>query len=395
MFLTKEEEKMLSGEYGEAVALAMKVIVKVGESLGAEKLVKVRHVHVSGVSYSNIGDPGLSFIEKLLRYRVKASVYTTSNPTCIDLSGSTRLFNKTLVSGQLRINRVLEAMNVKPFYTCIPYLLRKPGFGEHLAWGESNAVVIANSIYGARTNREGGPLTLFAALTGRTSYSGLHVYENRVAQVLVEYKGSGKLDDYWGSLLGLFIGDMVEEIPLVKGVDTSDFSVLKEFLAATAASGSHGLVVLDKITPPKSYDTDIEDKLVVNTSDLRKYLYETASDFDENRSILVYVGCPHLSLTELAKLSTLVSRYRRLKKNIRFLITIPYAYRKLVDEYALVLRSRGVDVAYGTCPIVSKLDEKPDLVVTNSGKALFYLKKLHRLNVSLMSLDNIVKKVFT
>ncbi len=393
MFLTKLEEKMLSGEYGEAVALAMKVIVKVGESLGAEKLVKVRHVHVSGVSYSNIGEPGARFIEKLARLGGRVSVYTTSNPTCVDLYGLTRIFDEKLVMGQKKINSALEKMGISSSYTCIPYLINKPDVGEHLAWGESNAVAMANSVYGARTNREGGPLTLLAAIAGRTSYAGLHLMENRVARTLVEYTVSSKLDDYWGSLLGLYIGDNISDIPFVKGFGEASFLGVKELLASAAATGSHGLVVLNGITPRESYSLDINEKIVVDEKELRNYKDKISTQYDSKGYVLAYVGCPHLTLNELNKLANLVSRYTRIKSNVKFLVTIPYMYKGVVDDIVTILRKKGIEVAYGTCPIVSRLREKPDLVVTNSGKALFYLKKLHGLEVSLASIENMVKEV--
>ncbi|WFO75924.1 aconitase X catalytic domain-containing protein [Desulfurococcaceae archaeon MEX13E-LK6-19] len=393
MFLTKLEEKMLSGEYGEAVALAMKVIVKVGESLGAEKLVKVRHVHVSGVSYSNIGEPGARFIEKLAKLGGRVSVYTTSNPTCIDLYGSTRIFDEKLVMGQKKINSALEKMGISPSYTCIPYLISKPSVSEHLAWGESNAVAMANSVYGARTNREGGPLTLLAAIVGRTSYAGLHLMENRVARTLVEYTAFSKLDDYWGSLLGLYIGDNISDIPFVKGFSEASFLGIKELLASAAATGSHGLIVLDGITPRESYSVDINEKIIVDEKELRNYMDKISTQYDDKGYILAYVGCPHLTLNELNKLANLVNQYTKIKSNVKFLVTIPYMYKGVVDDIVTILRKKGIEVAYGTCPIVSRLREKPDLVITNSGKALFYLKKLHGLEVSLASIEDMVKEV--
>lgn len=396
MYLTRLEEKMLSGEYGEAIALAMKVIVKVGESLGAERLVEVRHVHVSGVSYSNIGDPGARFIEKLAGLGARVSVYTTSNPTCIDMYGSTRFFRQELVEGQKRVSSALEKIGVSPSYTCVPYVIRKPGLGEHLSWGESSAVAIANSIYGAMTNREGGPLTLLSAIVGRTSYAGLHLTENRVARTLVQYSASRELDDYWGSLLGLYVGDNVSSIPLIRGFKEAYFIGVKELLASAAASGSHGLVVLDKITPRNTYTLSIAEKLSVDREELKNYGEKISVPLDTSVDyVLAYVGCPHFTFSDLNRLSRLVSKYSRVKSNVRFLVTVPYIYKGVVDDDVALLRSKGVEVAYGTCPIVSRFKEKPDLVVTNSGKALFYLKKLHGLEVSLASLEDIVKEVMT
>ncbi len=384
---------MLSGYYGEPVALAMKIIVKVGEVLGAEKLIKVGHVHISGVSYSNIGEPGLRFMEKLLGPGPEVKVYTTVNPTCIDLGGGIDLFDKSLLPGQLRINKLLESIGVKPVYTCIPYVLRKPCPREHLAWGESNAVAVANSIYGAYTNREGGPLTIASAITGRTYYSGLHVLGNRVPRYMVSVE-EPILDEAMASLLGLYIGEAVKDIPYLRYGGVAGLLQLKELLASAAASGSHGLIVIDGITPQGTYGMEERiEKLVVDWSVLRETYDRWSEPLELEGYTLAYIGCPHYSLNDIVHLVKMVSRYRRVRDNVFFLLTIPYSYYGSLDGYIDVLRSRGIHVAYGTCPIVSRFTRGFDKVLTNSGKVLFYLSRLHGLRVSLGSLKDIVEVV--
>ncbi len=397
MYLTKEEEKIINGEYGEALALALKVIVKVGEHLGAEKLVKVRHVHISGVSYSNIGDPGLRFLSRMVKRlssntSIVKNIYVTSNPTCIDLSQETRIFDRKLVEGQLLINSVLERMGVKPTYTCIPYVIRRPNIHEHLCWGESNAVIMANSYYGAYTNREGGPLTVMAALTGRTYYAGLHLIENRIARTLVSVN-LPKVDDEYASLIGLYIGYNVNNIPLIKRSFTMSFENIKLMLASSAASGNHGLIVLESITPRNTYIVDIKDKISIDKESLEYFREKISSETEIRESTLAYIGCPHLSLTELIKLAKLVKKYRKVRKNVVFLITVPGLYMSLFNDIIELLKSKGITIAYGTCPVVSKLTFKPDIVLTNSGKACFYLNKIFNVDVSLTSIDDIVKVV--
>jgi len=175
MYLNNIQEKMLAGEYGWAVKKAMEIIVKVGESMGAEKLVEIAHAHVSGVSYSNIGEAGLEFLKEFVEKGGRVRVYSTINPGCIDLSGESRVIDKAFYEKQVLINNILREMGFQQTYTCIPYIHRVPKTGEHLSWSESSAVIYANSVYGARTNREGGPLALASAITGYTYYAGLHV----------------------------------------------------------------------------------------------------------------------------------------------------------------------------------------------------------------------------
>ena len=389
MYLTKEEERMFNGDYGEAVALAIRTIVKVGEALKASRLVQIKHVHVSGVSFSNIGDPGYRFLKKIAELGGFVKTYTTVNPACIDLAGLSQVFSSELRYGQLLINNVLRQLGVRETYTCIPYIVRRPAIHEHLAWGESNAVVMANSFYGARTNREGGPITVMAALTGRIYYSGLHIFENRVVSTKIEMKVPS-LNDKYAGLLGLYIGERVEGIPKITGVSLG-FSEMKELFASSAASGNHALVVLDKVTPRHSYvDNNSVEKIIVDKKELDTYYDNISAPLEIYGKVLVYIGCPHLLLQEVEDLIDYILAHGGLKRDIVLLLTIPYHYHKLLSFNIEGLREKGIELVFGACPIVSKLTEKPDIVLTNSGKALFYLTKLHKYRVVLGSLKDIL-----
>ncbi len=390
--MTREEEAMYSGEYGEATALAMKIIVKVGEVMGAEKLVKVKHVHVSGVSYYNIREPGLLFLKKIVEEGAIARAYTTVNPSSIGLCGCTELFSRELVDGQYMINSVLEKMGVRPVYTCVPYLVRTPSPGEHLAWGESNAIAMANSFYGAFTNREGGPLTIAAAITGRTYYSGLHLINNRIVEAIITPPEIN--DEALASLLGLYIGEYVDVKPMIAGAWKWSFLSIKEFLASTAASGSHALVVLDKITPLNTYRVSSSlEKISIDEKELKLYKDRVSESIDFKGYVLAYIGCPHTSYLELKELVNYILSYKRVRDNVDLLITIPLHYHSLLSDEIKYLVEKGVKIAGGVCPIVSVLNKKPDLVITNSGKALFYLKKLHGFRVAIASAKEIVRDV--
>ena len=390
MYLSRIEEAMLDGEYGEKIALAMRILVKVGETVGAERLVRVRHVHVSGVSYTNIGEPGYEFIRSLFEGGARVSVYTTVNPGCADLGGASAVLDPGLLPLQRAINSVLEGGGVDPVYTCVPYLVRRPVAGERLAWGESNAVAMANSFYGAYTNREAGPLTLAAALTGRTYMAGLHLAENRVVGVRVEAEKPGGFgDDVYGSLLGLYIGEAVQSVPMVaRGSLPASFMGVREMLAASAASGSHGLVVLEGVTPRGSYGLGGYERIGVSSGDLVDLFERVSSPLETRGRVLFYVGCPHLSLSEALWLERLVAGYSGVVRGVDFLVSLPYLYRGFVDD--AVFSSRGITVVYGTCPVVSRFRESYDLVVTNSGKALFYMRRIHGVEVSLASVKEML-----
>ena len=213
MYLNRTEEKMLSGEYGEVMRKAIEILVKVGEALGAEKLIEIGHAHISGVSYFNIGDEGLELLRDISREGVKVKVYTTANP--YSLAGLGLYKDESIVRKQRELIDILIKLGVdRESFTCIPYKLRRPAKGEHLAWAESSAVIYANSILGAYTNRESGITALMAALVGKTYDAGMHRLENRrvEVEVNVEFDVSSILES---SLLGLHIGRIVKGIPLI------------------------------------------------------------------------------------------------------------------------------------------------------------------------------------
>jgi predicted aconitase subunit 1 (EC 4.2.1.3) len=166
VYLTFEEERILKGFEGEAKARALEVIVKVGEALGASRLIRIKHAHISGVSYENIGDVGLEFIEGLRGLGARFSVPTSVNPVSYDVEDLSSIPGVTLersyVEAQEAIARALRDMGADLVFTCTPYYAGIPEVyelkvGDHVAWGESSAVAYANSVLGIRTNREGAP----------------------------------------------------------------------------------------------------------------------------------------------------------------------------------------------------------------------------------------------
>ncbi|WP_440059922.1 aconitase X catalytic domain-containing protein [Thermogladius sp. 4427co] len=387
MYLTVEQEKMLKGEYGWAVAKALEIIVKTGEALGAPRLVSIVHAHVSGVSYSNILEPGLAYIRSLFEKGGRARVYTTINPGCVDYSGFSEVIDNSLRGKQQAIDEALIGMGFKPVFTCIPYYHRPPSPGEFLAWGESSAVAVANSVYGASSNREGGPLTIAAAITGYTYYAGLHVPENRVASVIIE-PGDPRVLDNPGAL-GLWIGENIRDIPLLKNARI-DFYGLKILLASSAASGSHALIVLENITPTGTFRVEASERVMIEYSDIEKY----SGTGPLNGDVLGYIGCPHLHPGEFLEIYYHIIRRGRLPAGSKLLLTIPVEVYKMYSDKVHYLRKLGVDVAVGTCPVVSRLARKFDGLVTNSGKAVFYLARYFKNRYLLTNTEGVLRAVY-
>src|SRR3972149_2099392 len=179
--LTVEEQSMLAGEQGKAVQKAMQILVALGNIYGAENLIPVSSVQIAGVSYDNLGETGLQWLSEMAENGGQTRVLTTLNPAGMDRENWRALGIPTdFAEKQLLVLDAFSVMGVITTCTCTPYLVGNlPHFGESIAWAESSAVCFANSVIGARTNREGGPSALASALTGRTPAYGLHQKEYR------------------------------------------------------------------------------------------------------------------------------------------------------------------------------------------------------------------------
>ncbi len=203
MYLTKEDERILDGEEGEGPAKAMKLLVAIGEINDADKLIPVRSAQIAGVSYKTMGDAGLEFIDDFST-KAKASIRSMLNPAGMDLASPGREGNE-FREKQHRLVKAYARMGIETTCTCTPYLAgNRPQKGDHLAWSESSAVSFANAVLGARTNREGGPSALMAAVIGKTPNYGLHIKENRHPDVV--YKVDEGIPP---ALLGYLIGGEV------------------------------------------------------------------------------------------------------------------------------------------------------------------------------------------
>jgi len=369
MYLSKYEEKLLLGEKGPALAKAMEVLVKVGEAMGAESFVPISHAHVSGVSIFNVGEYGLEFLKELAELGARVSVYTTVNPASLVINN--RYVHK-LSALQREIIRVLTSLGVDPkSFTCLPYRLRRPRIGEHLGWAESSAVIMANSVFGARTNREGGPIALLEAIVGRAPAYGMHLSENRVPTEIVELRMSSGSILKW-SLAGLRIGELTKGIPLIvfKGSKPSSMLEIKNLLASIASTSDSPMAFLEGITPEKPVNTESLERIVIDEAEV-KYCAESVDT--------VILGCPHLEEDE--------ARYllKRIAVEIgvciqRIIVAVPTNFRlpsvkDVVDE--LERMGISVEFVFGSCPVVTRLNELGMRVVaTPHGKALHYLPKL-------------------
>ena len=384
MYLTKEEELILAGEYGYALQKAMEILVALGEIYGADRLIPVKSAQVAGVSYKNIGEAGIEFLRDFVEAGAKVSVYTTLNPAGI---GDGEFMEK-----QAEVLNLYREMGIEVTSTCTPYYgANLPKFGDHIAWSESSAVIFANSVIGARTNREGGPSSLAAAIVGKTPSYGLHLEENRKATVIVDVKAKVKtFVDY--AALGYHLGRTLgNDVPYLRGIKPEKTEFLKEMGAAMAASGSIALYHVEGETP--EYREAISDKLetiTVEESDIKAVREQFSDDWDGIDMILI--GCPHASLPEVKEIAGLL-RMRGRPLRIPLFITASRAVKALADAlgYTETIERYNGRIIADSCFVVSPIKGWYRGIATNSGKSAFYFRSFG-FNVRLDDAENLIKE---
>jgi hypothetical protein len=394
MLLTREEEQMLAGERGEGVRKAMEIVVALGKIYDAERLVPVGSVQVSGVSYKNLGDAGIEFLEDWAGKGGRIAVKTTLNPAGMDLENWRKLgFKEEFAKKQLKVMDAFRKMGIPSSCSCIPYLIGNvPRFGEHIAWGESSAVAFANSVIGARTNREGGPSALAAAICGRTAAYGFHLDENRKADFAFDVRCGVKGFEDFGAL-GNMIGKTVKNrVPYVRGIRDADRDKLKVFGASMAASGAVALFHAEGITPEakeKDMLRDSAEKITIESLD-EGYaaLNSDVKDID-----FVSIGCPHASVEELGRIAGLV-RGKKLKAEL-WITTSKHVSERAKAAVDAITESGG-KVLNDTCLVVAPVEDFGFTnLATNSGKAAFYAPTHSGLKVRFGSLEQCISAAIT
>jgi predicted aconitase len=375
MYLTEKEQGMLDGAEGYAVRKSMEILVALGDIFGAKNLIKVGSVQVAGVSYHNLGDAGLEFLDTLAADG-KVRVLTTLNPAGMDLENWQQLgISPEFAEKQNLVIDAFKRMGILISCTCTPYLIGNlPLYGEHLAWSESSAVTFANSVLGAKTNREGGPSALAAAFVGKTPCYGLHLDENRVPDVHVQVNAElTKLSD-WGAL-GYAIGKKAEnKIPYITGIKAADLDELKSFCASVVTYGAKPLFYMKGITPSAELQTQPTEMVVVDQSDI-KNAYDNIND-DVNDIELVCVGCPHCSIKEISEIADLL-KGKKVAEGTEFWVATSRTAKQLADKrgYSETIEAAGGKFACDTCMAVAPLKGRFKSLATTSAKGCFYSRQ--------------------
>jgi len=387
MQLTKQEQEMADGKEGNAVKKSMEILIALGEIYGAKNLVDVTSVQIAGVSYDNLGDAGLDYLAELAKDgRVK--VLTTLNPAGMDLENWEALgMTKEFADKQKAVIDAFAQMQVKTTCTCTPYFIgNKPNQDEHIAWSESSAVAYANSVLGARTNREGGPSALASALTGKTPLYGMHLDENRNAQVKVDVQTEIKGTQNFGAL-GRVIGEKIKNKPAyIIGIKEATVEELKSFGASIATYGGAAIFHMQGITPNR---TPIPtESITVTKEEIDKAL---ASWNDDCEVDFVSVGCPHCSLKELEKVAKLIDGKKVVKE---FWVTCARPIKKEAENlgYVKTIENSGAKFACDTCCVVAPIKGRFKCLATDSAKGCYYGAAKNNFKVKIMSIENLVKE---
>ncbi|MCX8153291.1 MAG: aconitase X catalytic domain-containing protein [Candidatus Bathyarchaeota archaeon] len=375
MYLTKEEERMLEGEEGYAVRKSMEILVALGEIYGAERLIKVSSVQVAGVSYHNLGDAGLEFLNELAKDG-KVKVLTTLNPAGMDLENWRQLgISEDFAKKQELGIQAFEKMGILVSCTCTPYLIGNlPRYGEHVAWSESSAVTFANSVLGAKTNREGGPSALAAAFVGKTPCYGLHLDENRVPDIHVKVEADLTKFSDWGAL-GYAIGKKAEnKIPYITGVKDAEVDELKSFCASVVTYGAKPLFYMEGITPGAERWPLPKETVTIEKRDIQEAydrVNDEVSDID-----FVCIGCPHCSIKEIAEIASLLEG-KKIAANTEFWVATSRSAKQLADKrgYTAIIEQAGGKFACDTCMAVAPLKGRFKALATTSAKGCFYSRQ--------------------
>ncbi len=409
MQLTGEEERMLEGASGEAPREALELQLEVGEFFGAERLVPVSNVHMMG-DVEVMGDGGLEFMRRMADLGARCAVNTTTNARCFDFDYVEHLNQDAgMAEKERKLISLLQRMGVMTADTCINYQsLYQPHLGEHVAWGDTGTVIYANSVLGARSNFESGPVAFAAALTGRTPAYGFHLDERRRGNILVQLEAAPTNLADWGAI-GKLVGEKHQDyftVPVFVGVEESPTADdLKHLGASLASHGSMGMFHIVGITPEARTVEDAfgggrpRDVVTVTDEDVED-LYAGYDTGDGSANLVVFSG-PQLSLYELKTLSELLEG-KKVREGTSLIVTTNRGNKCAGEKlgYLRKIEEAGGLVLEGVCFYILdsiarlRVENGWDNLVTNSAK-LANIIAAHKFNPILRRTEECVEVALT
>ena len=360
MKLTEIEREMLSGAMGEPRRMEIEHQLKVGRFFDASDTVEIGHVHIMADTEA-LGEAGVRFLEEIAAYPEddrKVRVPTVTDPRGADFDGYKRIrHDQRFVTLERRADTAFRALDVMMTDTCINYqVFMPPVFGEHVAFGDTGSSIYTNSVLGARTNFEGGPSALAAALTGRTPRYGFHLDEHRRGTTLFEVAMKPQSYSDWGALGGLVGREMRSywEVPVIDGIDVKPTSdELKHFGAALASFGSTPLFHMVGVTPEARTLDDVFDgnPLASTTLDANAVaeFYQSYLPEDDELHVVVFAA-PQLSLDEIRRLGHLLTG-RKVGSKVALIACTAPAVKEAADRLGITgrIEAAGGIVLEGVC----------------------------------------------
>ncbi len=401
--LLPRDRAMLDGELGPATQLAMSILVRMAEVWDAAELMDISGAHIDSTIY--IGEAGLDYAERLASLGARVAVPTTLNVSGLD-EAHWREWPVPADWAEKSYRQMVayQSMGAVPTWTCAPYQTEwKPSFGQQVAWGESNAIVFANSVLGARTERYPDLLDICCAITGRVPAAGLHLTENRAGQLLfrlVEVPLAVQQDDTFYPVLGHLLGKVSgDRIPVVDGLGAGPTEdQLKALGAACASSGAVALFHIVGVTPEApSLQAAFQDRTPQQTVEVTLDLLAAArrelTTAHGDRLDMVVLGSPHFSLAEFRQLATLLEE-KHVHPGVQFLVTSSRGMALLARQagYVDALERFGGKLTVDTCILASPmLPSEVKLLMTNSAKYAYYSPGLLGTQVTFGSLVDCVR----
>jgi predicted aconitase len=382
--LSPSDQAMLDGDHGGAVQLAMRLIVQLAAIVDAPRLIDVTCAHIDSCLYH--GPVGVDFAERLVQLGGQVKIPTTLNVSSLDLLHPDHYIGAVATATQAR--RLMDAyvaLGCAPTWTCAPYQLpQRPTFGEQIAWAESNAIVFANSVLGARTNRYGDFIDICAALTGRVPDAGLHQSAARRGELVfqpVDIPERLLHEDIFYAILGHIVGAQTgNSIPVIDGLPaTVTEDQLKALGAGAASSGAVALFHAVGITPEApTLDAALQGQAPLRVVKISPEMVLSTRDelctSDERKVAGISLGTPHFSVAEFAQLLAVLAEVK-IHPKVDFWISTG---RDVLAEVKARgwdegLRAAGVKVVVDTCTYITAiLRDKPGVMMTNSAKWAHY-----------------------
>lgn len=381
--LTPKQQSILDGNEGAARKLAMEILVKVGEGFSAERLIPIQSVHLVLHAYKSAFDAGVEAAERIADMGGKFTVPTTIDPYGMDAEDwEGAKTPKEYAVMQKRLEAAVNRLGVIPVWTCTPYYgFNMPKFRENVAWSESSAVAFANTVLGARTNRQSAIVDICCGILGLAPEVGLHLDQERRGQVLVELKINRPLHTWEYPALGFRLGQLLgNRIGVVDGMrGTPETEDLKSLCAASAASGSVALLHIVGITPEAKTreeafgGTKPQEAIVLTEKDLLETREKMNTHKGKNIDI-VALGCPHYTINEMMTVQRLLDG-RKVSDGVAMWIYANSAAIALAEKMGIrkELEELGVTIRAETCMIISPIAEWGfKVMMTDSGKCVHY-----------------------